>query len=166
MTVELLIMFFLKLLDCTFGTLKNIFLFKNKHFWSALVFTISTYFYLTMLVSLSRNDSVAAKLLICLATFLGTYIPSKSMHKLDKRHDRLYIFDITSDTIENGKAWADHMRQRDLALKTDKARDQNMNKVLSIKIYCETRAQSKMVKALIPKEFNYNAYIPFEENDD
>lgn len=156
-----MIMFFiLKLLDCTFGTLKNIFLFKNKHFWSALVYTVSTYFYLTMMITLTENDSILAKLIICSATFIGTYLPSKFIYKLDNRHDKLYIFDITSIDMASGKLFADDIRKRDIAIKSYKAYDSEMNKVLCCKIYCETKKESKIIKELIPKGFKYNAYMP------
>lgn len=160
----MLLLFIFKLLDCIFGTLKNIFLYKNKHFLSSLVFAISTYFYLTMVVALNRNDSPGAKLLICLATFIGTYVPSKFVHTLDQQKERLWIYDISTSSLEAGKVFADSIREYDVPIKTYKARDKNMEKILCCKIYCDSKEQSRIVNNLIPSDFNYNIMIPYGED--
>jgi hypothetical protein len=117
------------------------------------------------MVSITKNSSELAKFIICVATFLGTYIPSKFMHKMDNRRDKLYIFDITADNLISGKLFAKEIRDRDFAIRSDEAHDSDMNEVLCCKIYCETKDQSRIVKQLIPKEFKYNVYLPIETDD-
>lgn len=156
-----LLVFILKLLDGVFSTLKNIFLIKNKYFLSALVSTIGTFFYLTMVVELAKTTGIMATLVVCLANFIGTYIPSISMEKLEK--DKLYIYSITSTTLEEGKAFADLVRKNNLAITTDGRRNENMEKVLFCEVYCKTREASKLLESLLPKAFKYNIQVPNEK---
>src|SRR3712207_3216744 len=126
-----LIVFICKLLDCAFSTMKNILLYKNKHLFSAIVCTISTYFYLTMMVQLTKDSSELAKVVICLATFLGTYIPSKFFHVLEK--EKLYIYDITTCDFKSGQKFADNIRKLNLPIKTYVAYTTNKKDVNELK---------------------------------
>jgi uncharacterized protein YebE (UPF0316 family) len=156
-----LLVFVLKLLDGVFSTLKNIFLIKGQFFLSALVSTIGTFFYLTMVVELAKATGVMATIVVCLANFIGTYVPSISMNKLEK--DKLHVYNITSSTLEEGKSFADLVRKNNLAITTDGRRDENMEKVLFCEVYCKTREASKLLESLIPKSFKYNIQVPYDK---
>jgi len=51
-----------------------------------------------MIVKLSKSNGWSGILLICLATFLGSYIPAKFINKLEP--DAIFIFDIHSSDNE------------------------------------------------------------------
>lgn len=158
----LIIVFVAKILDCTFGTLKTIFLYKQKYFYSAIVFSIATYFYLTIFVLLARQDSELAKIVTCLATFIGTYFPAKGVGKIDERNkkERLYVYDITAPDLESGEEFAKIISDKNIPIKTYIANNKKWEEVLCCKIYCDKKEQSRMVNDLIPEGFKCNIQIP------
>lgn len=160
--MEYIALFLLKLFDNMLSVGKTISLSKDRYFTGALFNACGTFFYLTIITQIASNDSVYAKLIMCFAAFIGTLFTSKIIKKSER--ERLYIFDITSDNIENGKKFADVIRANDIAIKTNFTRDKNMNKTLSCKIYCSTKAESSLVKSVIPETFRYNVYIPAQED--
>lgn len=147
-------LFFLKLLDCILSTLKSIYLYKNKNFISALFNTIATGFYMLMIVKLSKSDSPIGILLICLATFLGSYIPAKFIDKTEK--DKVFIFDVFPCDNQSGKDFADTIRSSNLAIVTYKGYSDNKELVLCSKVYSQSKEHSKLIESLIPNTFKYH----------
>lgn len=155
-------LFLLKLFDNMLSVGKTISLSKDRYFTGALFNACGTFFYLTIITQIANNDSIAAKLVMCVAAFVGTLATSKILKKSER--DRLYIFDITADTEENGKTFADNIRRNDIAIKTSKTYDKNLCRTLSCKVYCSTREETSFVKASIPEGFRYNIYVPAQED--
>lgn len=158
--MEILTSFILRILDNSLGTCKTIFISKGQYFLGALFNAFSSFFYLFALVQLTKSNSIYSILAMCLATFIGTYVPGKVIKKSEA--DKLFIFDITSDNFENGKQFADKVRNLNIAIKTYKTYDSNMQKALSCKIYCVNKEESSMVENLIMPNFKYNIYTPID----
>lgn len=156
--MEILIVFLLKLLDNTLGTMKNIYLAREKFFFSSLLAALSTTIYMLAVVRMAKSDGLLSIMAICSATFIGTLIPGLAVKKSEK--EKLYIFDITADTMHSGKEFADILRNANIALKTTIVYDNMMVKTLSIKAYCANRKESKMVNEIIYPAFKYNVYTP------
>lgn len=156
--MEILIVFLLKLLDNTLGTMKNIYLAREKFFFSSLLAALSTTIYMIAVVRMAKSDGILSIVAICAATFIGTLIPGLVVKKSEK--EKLYIFDITADNMHSGKEFADILRSANIATKTSIVYDQMMTKTLSIKAYCSNREESKMVNEAIHPAFKYNIYAP------
>lgn len=158
--MEILTSFILRILDNSLGTCKTIFISKGKYFLGALFNALSSFFYLFALVQLTKSNNIYSIIAMCLATFIGTYVPGKLIKKSER--DKLFIFDITSDTLENGKEFADSVRRINIPIKTYMTYDSNMQKTLSCKVYCNTKEDSTAVEYLIKPNFKYNVYMPIE----
>lgn len=152
--------FVFKLLDNTLSTMKSIYLHKEKYIKSAILNAGSTFFYLVAMKNVITNDSFGGIIAMVVATFLGSIVPSMLIDRFEE--DTLYIFEVTSNTLEEGKQFAEEVRQYNLPIKTLIAYNENHKKVLSCKIYCSNKTESLIVKGMIPKHFKYNAYAPRE----
>lgn len=147
-------LFIYKLLDCTFSTLKTILLYKNKKLLSAILNSMATFVYLTMMVKLVKDNSLTSVFIITFATFIGTYFPALLLEKLEK--DKVWIFNITPDTNERGKLFADIIRENNLPILTYKGFNDKKEPVLCSKVFSETKANSELIKNLIPDGFKYH----------
>jgi uncharacterized protein YebE (UPF0316 family) len=147
-------LFIIKLLDCALGTTKNIFLYKNKNFLSALSNTVSAMLFFFLVSSIAKNNGILALAMISIATLIGSYVPTLIMKKLEK--DRVFIFDITPDTHEKGKEFADYIRDNNLPLLTYKGYNQKREQVLCCKIFSPNKEMSKLIEKSIPLTFKFN----------
>lgn len=148
--------FICKMLDNALGTLKNIYLTKEKYLVSSLFSAASTFFYMVAVVNTIKDSSFGSIIALCVATFLGSYIPAVIVKS--KEDDKLYVFEVTSNTFDEGIELADSIKELNIAIKTVVSYDANTNKVLTCKIYCSTKAESIMVKEIIG-EHKYHAYV-------
>lgn len=156
--MEILIVFILKLIDNTLNTMKNIFLIKEKFLVSSLLAALSTAVYMVMVMKMAKTEGIISIIAIFAATFIGTLVPGVAVKKTEK--DKLYIYDITADNINNGKEFADILREANIATKTSIAYNNEMYKTLSIQAYCSNREESRMVNDHISPTFKYNVYAP------
>lgn len=158
--MEILISFMLRIMDNSLGTCKTIFISKGKYFLGALFNALSSFFYLFALVQLTKSNNIYSIIAMCLATFIGTYVPGKLIKRSER--DKLFIFDITCDNLSNGKDFADGVRKINIPIKTYFTYDSNMNKTLSCKVYCNTKEESILVEEMMNENFKYNIYLPRE----
>ena len=147
-------LFILKLLDGVLGTVKSIFMLKNKGFLSALANGVSSFFYFTMMVKLIKVNSTSGIILISCATFLGTYIPILIAERMEK--EKVYVFNITPDTNETGKDFADQVRDTNIPVLTYKGYNKSMELVLCCKIFSQSKEQSRLIENMMPENFKYH----------
>jgi hypothetical protein len=157
--LRILIAFTLKALDNALSTCKTIYLQKEKFFIGGIFNALSTFFYLLGVVQLTKDNSLYSIISMCIATFLGTYIPGIIIKKSER--DKLYIFEITAP-LNEGKTFADEIRELNLPVKTSIEYNTKMEKVLSCKIYCNSKQESKIVEDNLPIDFKYHIYVPIE----
>jgi hypothetical protein len=138
--------------------MKNIYLTREKFFFSSLLAALSTTIYMIALVRMAKSDGILSIMAICAATFIGNLVPGLVVKKSEK--EKLYIFDITADNMNSGKEFADILRSANIATKTSVVYDKMMIKTLSIKAYCANREESKMVNEALSPAFKYNVYAP------
>lgn len=158
--MELLIPFIIKAIDNALGSAKTIFMAKEKYFLGAIFNAGSFFFYSVALVQMIKSDSYSYILMMCLAVFIGTYIPGILVKKSER--DKLYIYEITAPDVATGKTFADIIRRKNIAVKTSFAYDTKLNEVLCINVYCNTKEESKKVDSLIQPNFKYHKYEPKE----
>lgn len=161
--MEILLVFILKIIDNILATAKTIYINKEKYVIASLFNAFSTFFYLILIVQIAKSNDIKSIIAMCVATFIGTYLPGVLIKKSER--EKLFIFDITSDTLETGKQFADEIRDNNIAITTYSARDKHMNKVLTCKVYCRTKEESRIVKELLNPNFKYNIDIPEHEEE-
>lgn len=152
----MLITFLCKIADNALSTLKNIFLHKQRYFISSLFSASGTFFYMVAMVNAIKDNSFSSILAMCVATFLGSYIPAKIVEK--KEPDKLYVFDITTNDIKEGLLFADSIRELNIPIKTAPAYNELGNKVIECKVFCGTKQESAILKELIKDSYKYHAY--------
>ncbi|GAA0785810.1 hypothetical protein [Hathewaya limosa] len=156
--MEILIVFLLKLLDNTLGTMKNICLTREKFFFSSLLAALSTTVYMIAVVRMAKSNDILSIIAICVATFIGTLIPGVVFKRSEK--EKLYIFDITADNMSNGEEFVGILRNANITTQTTIVYDNMMIKTLSIKAYCVNKSESTIVNGFIYPTFKYNVYSP------
>lgn len=156
--MEILIVFLLKLLDNTLGTMKNICLTREKFFFSSLLAALSTTVYMIAVVRMAKSNDILSIIAICVATFIGTLIPGVVFKRSEK--EKLYIFDITADNMSNGEEFVGILRNANITTQTTIVYDNMMIKTLSIKAYCINKSESTIVNEFIYPTFKYNVYSP------
>ena len=161
---EILIAFSLKMGDNALGTVKTIYIAKGKYVRAALFNSLSTLFYLMAVVRIAKSNDFYSMIAMCVATFIGTLIPCFVIQKAER--DKLYIFDITSDTLSSGMVFADILRDKNIAINTTSVYNREMEKTLLIKVYCASKEESRVVTDLLNynEKFKYNIYVPLDEN--
>ena len=145
--IEIVLAFFLKVSDNALGTVKTIFLTKGKAFLAALFAAFSSAFYFIAIVRVANSGSVPAIVAMCVATFVGTLIPCLCIKRAEP--EKLYIFDITANTLDAGKQFADILRAENIAIQTSTVYDMNLTKTLKCNVYCSTKEKSKVVLKLL-----------------
>ena len=159
--MDILIVFILKALDIAFSTAKTIYINKKQYCKAALLSGAATIFYSIAIVNVVKSNSIFCIFAMAIKTLVGTLIPGVVIEKTEK--DRVFEYDITSDTLESGQHFGDVLREHNLAVKTYKTFDSKMHSVLTCKVYCDTKEESRLVESLIPKNFKYHIYLPREE---
>ncbi|MBV1816990.1 hypothetical protein [Clostridium cochlearium] len=146
-----IILFILKLLDCTISTFKTFFMIKERYLISSLCNAISQFFYLTLLVKVAKNNSIAGIIIICMATFLGSYFPMKKTNK-----DKIWIYNIIANSQEESKELADILRECNLDVYTNKGYNLDIDKILDVKVISNSRDDSRIIENLIPINVTYH----------
>lgn len=151
--------FIYKIMDNALSTLKSIFLHKQQYLLSSIFSAISTFFYMVAMVNAIKDNSLWSIVAMCVATFLGSYIPAKIIER--KEGDKLYVYDITTDDYEEGKVFANNIREMNVPVKTSTIYNDKQEKVIEVKVFCSTKAESSMIKELIGN-YKYHAYVAQE----
>ena len=155
----MLMTFICKMMDNALSTLKNIYLHKQKYFISSMFSAAGTFFYMVAMVNAIKDNSLWSIIAMCLATFLGSYIPAKIIEK--REGDKLYVYEITANSFEEGITFADSIREMNIPIKTNTIYNDRQEKVIGVKVFCNTKAESSAVKEVIG-EHKYHAYVAQE----
>lgn len=153
--------FGLKILDCTFNTVKSVYMQKDQYYLGATFNAISAgFFNISVLITGGipiTITTVITTLAICAATFLGTLFPALMIKKHEP--DQMYIFEITSDNMENGKKYADLLLAHNIPIRTSKTYTMR-RKALCIKAYSESKENSRFIIEHMPPGFKPIVYCP------
>ena len=155
--ITILTVFLMKFADCSLGTMKTVFLCKEKYFISAILNSVSAALFIFVADAMANSPSdmkMFIALDVFLANLLGGYFPPKLLDKVEA--DQLFVYVVTSDTLENGKAFADQLRELNIAVATTIVYNSKLNKVLTCKCYSNTKNESKMIENNIPDTFKHH----------
>lgn len=154
---SMFITFLCKIADNALATLKTMFLHKGKYFASAMFNAAGTFFYMTAIVNAIKDSSIGSIVAMCVATFLGSYLPAKFMERMDK--DKLYVYEITTNTFDEGMGLIDEIKDMNIPFKSSTIYNNDLEKVMELKIFCSTKVESAMIKDTISNNYKYHAYV-------
>lgn len=153
-----LMLFALKLLDCTFNTFKTIYMNKDKYALSALWNTVSNVLYLVAIVQIAKSPNFwYGVIAVAVATFFGTWAPAAWVKR--REPDQLMVYEITSDTMDNGKQFADVMAANNIPYNVKKTYVKR-KKTLVIKVFSESRKESYLIESRMLPGFKGIRYRP------
>lgn len=154
-----LLVFIIKFLDCALGSLKTVFLVKNKFFISSTCNSLAAVLFI-FVADIMANAPIESKFWIAMAVFLanltGGYIPPKIVKMLEQ--DKLFLYVITPTDIISGQKLADILKESGIAVTTDIAYDKYVNKVLKVTAYSTSKQESEIINMYLEKN-NYKYHI-------
>lgn len=153
----MLVTFLCKIADNALSTLKNIYLHKGRYFLSSIFSAIGTFFYMVAIVNAVKDNSLNSIISMCIATFLGSYLPAKLVERMEE--DKLFVYEITSDSFEGGLELIDEIRDLNIPFKSTTIYNNKVEKVMEIKVFCSTKVESAMIKDILDEDYKYHAYI-------
>jgi hypothetical protein len=138
--------FLMKFMDCALSTTKTVFLVKNQFFVSSILNSLSAALFIFVADAMA-NAPADQKLWIAVVVFLanltGGYFPPKLIDRFED--DKLFVYIVTPDSFDSGKELADSLRAHNIPVSTNITYDTNLNKVLSVKAYAQSRQESKII---------------------
>lgn len=154
---SMLITFLCKIADNALSTLKSIYLQKGRYLLSSMFNAIGTFFYMVAIVNAVKDNSLNSIISMCIATFLGSYLPAKLVEKMER--DKLYVYDITSSSFEEGLELIDELKNLNVPFKSATIYNDKVEKVMEIKVFCSTKIESAMIKDILDEDYKYHAYV-------
>lgn len=121
---------------------------KDRGVLSSIMSGVATMAYMVIIVD------VETAFIVSIATSIGSLISWLLSKKVEK--DKVHIFDIIPDGNENGKDFADNIRENNVPIMTYIGFGEDMSKVLCSKIYSHSKENSKLIESLIPDSFKYH----------
>ncbi len=93
-------------------------------------------------------------LIVSLATSIGNYMS----WLIDKRYskDKVWIFDVIPDNNDQGKEFADIIRDNNIPIMTYIGFNELKEKVICSKIYSHSKEQSSLIESFISNSFKYS----------
>lgn len=82
--MELLILGLIKIFDNIIGTVKSIFIYKNKKLLTSLMVVLSQFLFYVVIQSVASDDSLTTIIVISICSGIGTYIAMFANDRLQK----------------------------------------------------------------------------------
>ena len=73
--------------------------------------------------------------------------------------DKLFVYEITTNTFEEGLELIDEIKDMNIPFKSSTIYNNNLEKVIELKIFCSTKIESAMIKDTINNNYKYHAYV-------
>lgn len=153
----LIMVFMMKFMDCALGTLKTVFLVKDKFFISSVFNSLSAALFIFVadaMANAPKDDKMLIAGIIFLANLAGGYLPPKLLDKM--KTDRLFVYVITSPSFDDGTMLADDLRRHNIPVATTVTYDKKLNKVLTCKAYAQTRQESRIISKHLDDGFKWH----------
>lgn len=153
----LITVFLMKFADCALGTLKTVFLVKDKFFISSIFNSLSAALFIFVADAMANapsEDKMTIAGIIFLANLIGGYLPPKLLDRM--KADRLFIYVITAPDLESGKKLADDLRQHNIPVSTTIEYDKKLIKTLTCKAYAVSREESRIISRHLTDDFKWH----------
>lgn len=151
----IVITFLLKFFDCALGTIKNVFLIKEKYLLSSICSSLSAMLFIfvaDIMANSNSDDKFVIAVIVFLANLSGSYFPPKFLDKIES--DRLFIYIMTADNLDNGFKLADTLRQLNIPVSTTIVYNDKLEKTVSITAYSKSKEQSNIIVFQLNQVFN------------
>lgn len=149
--------FIMKFMDCALSTMKTVFLCKNKFFISSVLNSLSAALFIFVANSMAmapEDQKNWIALTVFLANLIGGYFPPKLLDRFEA--DKLFIYVVTAEEFDEGKEFADKLRELNIPVSTTVVYNKEKVKTLTCNAYCSTRNESKIVNNVL-KEYSGKA---------
>lgn len=158
--MSFIIVFIMKFLDCSLGTLKTVFLVKDKFFLSSVFNSLSAIMFIfvaDIMANAPHEDKFIIALIIFAANMIGGYLPPKMIMRLEE--DKLFIYVITSNSFESGTELADKLRELNIAVSTTIVYDSQLNKTITCKAHSISKKESAIIESLLTDDYKWHIII-------
>lgn len=146
--ISMSILFLVKVLDNILGTMKTIFIQRNKIFLSTIIVIITNIIFYKLIDA--AGDRELAIYVISIASGVGTFIALFLSNKFSK--DRLFVNVIMNDNKEVMTELREFLMKNKITNLTTDAYTKDFKKTLAITVYAETKAQSKLIDNYLKKQ--------------
>lgn len=146
--ISMSILFLVKVLDNILGTMKTIFIQRNKIFLSTIIVIITNIIFYKLIDA--AGDGELAIYVISIASGVGTFIALFLSNKFSK--DRLFVNVIMNDNKEAMTELREFLMKNKITNLTTDAYTKDFKKTLAITVYAETKAQSKLIDNYLKKQ--------------
>lgn len=121
---------------------------QGKGLASSLMNGLATMAYMLIIVDFEKAVTVS------LATMIGNYATFFVVNKYEK--DKVWIFDIIPDSDDEGKDFADTIRDNNIPIMTYIGFNETKERVICSKVYSHSKEQSKLIESFIGVGFKYS----------
>lgn len=147
--ISMSIVFFVKVFDNILGTLKTIFIQRNKAVLSSIIVIITNIIFYKLIDAVNTGGEYTIYV-ISIASGLGTYLALIVSNKFSK--DRIFVNVIMNDDMEVMTELRKFLKSNKITNLTTDAYTKDFNKTLAITAYAETKSQSKLIDDYIKKQ--------------
>lgn len=146
-TLNLVLLFVIKVIDNILGTSKTILIQQNKGILAALSVIISQIIFYKLIDAVGDSENDLTMYVVSIASGFGTYLAVKLNDKFSK--EKTYVNVILSDNREAMEDLLGYLRKNKITNLTTDAYTKDWKKTLSITAYAETKEQSKLLDKYI-----------------
>lgn len=144
------ILFLAKVLDNTLNTAKTILVQRNRCLLAGVALGLSNFIYLSITKDIVTSDSTLALVIVSIASGVGCCLAVALSTRFSK--DRTYVNVILSDDKEAMKAFRDFLAENHITnVATDSYTLDWSRKSISITVYAQTKAQSRLIDEYIER---------------
>lgn len=145
--LNLVFLFFVKVIDNILGTSKTILVQQNKGILAALSVVISQIIFYKLIDAVGDSENDLTMYVVSIASGFGTYLAVKLNDKFSK--EKTYVNVILSDNRDAMEDLLGYLRKNKITNLTTDAYTKDWKKTLSITAYAETKEQSKLLDKYI-----------------
>lgn len=152
----LITIFVLKLIDCSSGTLKNLYLIQKNYLISALLSALgSLVWYITVLLGVKANGAYSA-IVIAIATFVGSYCTAIIFKS--KQKEKVWTFNLTMASTKEAAELEKYCKEHSVQYAIVPC----LNDRYYCKLFSKSKKQSLVIKNIISNFKNSEIQVLIE----
>lgn len=145
--MELIILGLIKLIDNIIGTVKNIFIYKNKKLLTSLMVVISQFLFYFVIKSVASDDSMLTITVISVCSGVGTYI---AMYANDRMQKEATFTNILTCSCEDSiTELCDYLLSHKIKYIPVDSYDRENKHTKTVMAFAATRYESKLIDQFI-----------------
>lgn len=145
--MELLILGLIKIFDNIIGTIKNIFIYKNKKLWTSLMVVISQFLFYFVIQSVASDDSLLTITVISICSGIGTYIAMFANDRFQK--EATYTNILTCSCEDSITGLCDYLLSNDIKYIPVDSYNRENKPTKTVLAFASTRHESRLIDEFI-----------------